>query len=80
VLITLRDRGPGIPAKYLERVFDKFYRKSAGKQQVPGSGMGLHIAREIVRAHGGDLLASSEPGQGSEFRMTLPAAEKENEA
>ncbi|MDR3719457.1 MAG: DUF4118 domain-containing protein [Bryobacteraceae bacterium] len=80
VLITLRDRGPGIPAKYLERIFDKFYRKSAGKQQVPGSGMGLHIAREIVRAHGGDLLASSEPGQGSEFRMTLPVAEKEDEA
>ena len=80
VLITLRDRGPGIPAKYLDRVFDKFYRKGTGKQQIPGSGMGLHIAREIVRAHGGDLRASSEPGQGSEFHMTLPVQQKGDEA
>jgi two-component system sensor histidine kinase KdpD len=80
VLITLRDRGPGIPAKYLERIFDKFYRKSAGRQQIPGSGLGLHIAREIVRAHGGDLKAGSEPGQGSEFRMTLPVWEQGDEA
>ena len=80
VLITLRDRGPGIPAKYLDRVFDKFYRKGLGKQQIPGSGMGLHIAREIVRAHGGDLWASSQPGQGSEFHMTLPVQEKGDDA
>ena len=76
VLITLRDRGPGISAQYLDRIFDKFYRKSAGKQQIPGSGLGLHIAREIVRAHGGDLWADSEPGKGSEFRMALPAPEQ----
>jgi len=79
VLITLRDQGPGIPAKYLDRVFDKFYRKGAGKQQIPGSGLGLHIAREIVRAHGGDLWAKSEPGRGSEFRMTLPVRERGGE-
>ena len=80
VLLMLRDRGPGIPAKYLDRVFDKFYRKGQQKQQVPGSGLGLHIAREIVRAHGGDLWASSEPGQGSEFRMALPVLEENIEA
>ncbi len=80
VLVMLRDRGPGIPAKYLDRIFDKFYRKSAGKRQIPGSGLGLHIAREIVRAHGGDLWANSEPGQGSEFRMALPVPEEGPEA
>ncbi len=80
VLIMVRDHGPGIPAKYLDRIFDKFYRRSAGKQRIPGSGLGLHIAREIVRAHGGDLWASSELGQGSEFRMALPVAERGDEA
>ena len=72
ILIVLRDRGPGIPERYLTRIFDKFYRRDAVKQHVPGSGLGLHIAREIVRAHGGDLWAKSQPGQGSEFCMSLP--------
>ena len=80
VLILLRDRGPGIPAKYLERVFDKFYRRGQEKQQIPGSGLGLHIAREIVRAHGGELWATSEPGEGSEFHMALPVREEGREA
>lgn len=80
VLIVLRDRGPGIPAQYLERIFDKFYRKVTGKQQIPGSGLGLHIAREIVRAHGGELWANSQPGQGSEFRLALPVPEQGNES
>lgn len=80
VLIVLRDRGPGIPEKYLGRIFDKFYRKDAVKQHIPGSGLGLHIAREIVRAHGGDLWAKSEPGQGSEFCLALPAPPENNTA
>jgi two-component system, OmpR family, sensor histidine kinase KdpD len=80
VLILLRDRGPGIPEKYLDRIFDKFYRKEPAKQRVPGSGLGLHIAREIVRAHGGDLWAKSEPGQGSEFCMALAAPRESDEA
>jgi two-component system sensor histidine kinase KdpD len=80
VLILLRDRGPGIPEKYLERIFDKFYRKEPAKQHVPGSGLGLHIAREIVRAHGGDLWAKSEPGQGSEFCIALAAPREDGEA
>ena len=80
VLILLRDRGPGIPEKYLDRIFEKFYRKDSGKQHIPGSGLGLHIAREIVRAHGGDLWAKSEPGHGSEFCMALPAPQEGREA
>lgn len=80
VLILLRDRGPGIPEKYLERIFEKFYRKDPGKQHIPGSGLGLYIAREIVRAHGGELSVKSEAGQGSEFCMALPAAQEGREA
>ena len=80
VVIRLRDCGPGIPEKLLERIFDKFYRKDATKQHIPGSGLGLHIAREIVRAHGGELSARSEPGQGSEFRMELPALGEDDAA
>jgi two-component system sensor histidine kinase KdpD len=76
VMILLRDRGPGIQPKYLDRIFEKFYRMDPGKQHIPGSGLGLHIAREIVRAHGGDLYAKSEPGQGSEFCMLLPALQE----
>ena len=80
VTILLRDRGPGIPEKYLDRIFEKFYRKDLVKQHIPGSGLGLHIAREIVRAHGGDLWARSEPGHGSEFCMALPAPQDGREA
>jgi len=80
VLIRLRDHGPGIPVKSIEMIFDKFYRKGSGRQQIPGSGLGLHIAREIVRAHGGDLWATSEPGQGAEFHLTLPVHNGSGEA
>jgi two-component system sensor histidine kinase KdpD len=72
VTIRVRDRGPGIPEGELERIFDRFYRRPAVKENVRGSGMGLYIAREIARAHGGDLWAESVPGSGSEFCLTLP--------
>jgi len=80
VLVVLRDRGPGIAEKSLSRIFDKFYRKDAAKQHIPGSGLGLHIAREIVRAHGGDLWATSEPGKGSEFYVALPVPRESSQA
>jgi two-component system sensor histidine kinase KdpD len=54
VIIRVRDRGPGIPERERERVFDKFYRRQTTKTHVPGTGLGLYIAREIARAHGGD--------------------------
>jgi two-component system, OmpR family, sensor histidine kinase KdpD len=76
VLIRVRDRGPGIPEKERERVFDKFYRRNRGKGQLPGSGLGLHIAREILRAHGGDLWIEDAPGGGSDFCAALPAVKE----
>jgi two-component system sensor histidine kinase KdpD len=70
VLIRIRDHGPGIPEKERERVFEKFYRRQAVKDRVPGTGLGLHIAREIIRAHGGDVKIEGEGG--SEFCITIP--------
>ena len=70
--VAITDRGPGIPVAEQERIFERFYRSSAVRQQVPGSGLGLSIAHSIARAHGGDLTVSSRPGETT-FRMTLPA-------
>jgi signal transduction histidine kinase len=72
VTIRVRDHGPGIPDAERERIFDRFYRRQSAKERVPGSGMGLYIAREIARAHGGDLWVESIQGSGSEFCLTLP--------
>ncbi len=70
VRFEVRDTGEGFPTLYRERIFERFF-------QVPGSrrggvGLGLHISREVVRAHGGDMGAESEPGRGSTFWFTLP--------
>jgi signal transduction histidine kinase len=77
VVVTVTDCGPGIPQADLNRVFEKFYRGPHARERVPGTGMGLAIAREIVRGHGGDLSVVSRPGQGSEFSFALPLAEQE---
>jgi len=68
--IAVHDRGEGIPAADLPRVFTKFFRRDHGKPT--GSGLGLWISRGLVEAHGGRLTAESEEGVGSTFRFTLP--------
>jgi two-component system, OmpR family, sensor histidine kinase KdpD len=72
ITIVVADRGPGIPEKDQERIFERFYRIPETSFGVPGTGMGLTIAREIVEAHGGRLWLQSTPGQGSEFYVTVP--------
>ncbi len=72
VSISVTDRGPGIPEREQARIFDRFYRVPSGSSGVPGTGMGLSIARDIVEAHGGKLNVSSKAGEGSEFSFTLP--------
>ncbi|MCJ7516264.1 MAG: HAMP domain-containing histidine kinase, partial [Dehalococcoidia bacterium] len=69
--ISITDTGPGIPAEQMRHVFERFYRADpkAGKA---GAGLGLAIARQIVLAHGGDIIAKSTPGKGTEFMVRLP--------
>jgi two-component system OmpR family sensor kinase len=69
--VTVTDDGPGIPAEELPEVFERFER-GAGQQGRPGFGLGLPLAREIARAHGGRIEASSKPGQGAAFSVWLP--------
>ncbi len=70
---TVEDRGPGIPAEDLPRVFERFFRgHQAGDQPVDGTGLGLAIARGIVELHGGRIWAESQPSGGSRFCFTVP--------
>jgi two-component system sensor histidine kinase BaeS len=68
VVVEVADTGPGIGSEAIGRIFDRFYRSA----DSPGSGLGLPIARSLVIAHGGEISASSEPGQGTTMRFTLP--------
>ena len=70
VSVSVQDSGRGIPPEVLPRLFEQFYRGSAGS--IQGSGLGLFIAREIVKAHGGDIVAESEgEGKGSVFKVEM---------
>jgi two-component system, OmpR family, sensor histidine kinase KdpD len=77
VVVSVVDQGPGIPKKDLERVFEKFYRSPEISEHIPGTGMGLAIARQIVEAHRGKIWVESAPGRGSKFCFTLPIAAAE---
>jgi signal transduction histidine kinase len=71
--ITVRDAGPGIPEGELERVFEPFYRLDASRNRATGgSGLGLTIARNIARAHGGEIVLRNAAGGGLEAELTLP--------
>jgi PAS domain S-box-containing protein len=75
VLLTVRDRGLGIPPGEQERIFEKFYRLDpALTRGVGGSGLGLFISRELVARMGGSLTVRSQPGDGAAFVVDLPAA------
>ena len=73
VELEVTDRGIGIAPESLTRLFDRYYRTTAGKARAGGLGLGLYIARLIVEAHGGRIDVVSEVGQGSTFRMILAA-------
>ncbi|MFE4637546.1 sensor histidine kinase [Streptomyces sp. NPDC056773] len=71
VELTVRDHGPGISEADLPHVFDRFYRAGAARA-LPGSGLGLAMARQIARAHEAELAAEAAPGGGALFRLTFP--------
>jgi signal transduction histidine kinase len=71
VVVTIGDNGPGIAADVMPRLFDPFFTtKNAGE----GSGLGLSISRNIIRAHDGELSVKSDVGSGAQFRIRLPIA------
>jgi PAS domain S-box-containing protein len=72
ILVSVRDSGPGIDSKHLDRVFDAFYTTKSS-----GVGMGLSICRSIINAHGGRLWADVNAPRGAVFRFTLPGVVKE---
>ncbi|HUT54589.1 MAG TPA: ATP-binding protein [bacterium] len=73
VHLSVRDDGPGIPAEYQSKIFQKFMQVKG--RETDGTGLGLAICKEIVRAHGGTIWVESAAGQGSTFTFTLPAAQ-----
>jgi two-component system sensor histidine kinase KdpD len=78
VTVSVADRGPGLDEMEQETIFDKFYRGKDQRYLVRGTGMGLPIAKAIVAAHGGTISVTSQPGRGSVFFFTLPAARNED--
>jgi two-component system, OmpR family, sensor histidine kinase KdpD len=70
--VTVADRGIGIDEFEQGLIFEQFYRGKNQKPGVPGTGMGLAIAKAIVEAHGGTILVTSQVGRGSAFSFTLP--------
>ena len=80
MVISISDRGPGIPQADKERIFDKFYRVLSTQRNaatVPGSGLGLAVSKGLVEAHGGHIWVEDRPGGGSIFRFTLPVGKAE---
>jgi two-component system sensor histidine kinase KdpD len=71
VVLRVRDRGPGISPRLVDRIFDAFER---GSPTGDGTGLGLAIARGFVQANGGRLWVESEPGEGASFAIALPVA------
>jgi two-component system sensor histidine kinase BaeS len=71
-MLQVSDTGTGIPADELPHIFDRFWR---GRDAAPisGSGIGLAVAADLARAHGGQLAAASQPGYGTQMTLTLPA-------
>lgn len=74
VYISVIDNGPGIPAKDLHRVFEKFFRARPELDDIPGTGLGLAIVKIIAEQHGGKVWVESQQNEGSTFTIALPAA------
>jgi two-component system sensor histidine kinase SenX3 len=73
VVLEVEDHGVGIPARDLDRVFERFYRVDQGRSRTTGgTGLGLSIVRHVAANHAGRVEVDSREGEGSTFRLTLP--------
>jgi len=70
-VLRVQDQGVGIAPEDMNRLFVRFSRLST-LSEVPGTGLGLYLARELARLHKGEIVAASKPGEGSEFVLSLP--------
>jgi signal transduction histidine kinase len=76
VIVSVVDTGEGITPEELPNIFERFYRSDKSRARATGGhGLGLTIAKRLVEAHGGTIIAKSEPGKGSTFTFTIPAAQ-----
>jgi PAS domain S-box-containing protein len=76
IVIEVMDQGMGIAGEVMPRLFSRFGRLvTPENSHIPGTGLGLFLSRELVRRHGGEITATSEPGRGSTFRLSLPRVE-----
>jgi signal transduction histidine kinase len=79
ISIFVRDEGIGIHPDDLDRIFEQFYRGQNGQtHSVAGTGLGLALVKAAVEGHGGTVKATSTPGQGSEFHISIPMRQEEN--
>ncbi len=69
ILISVRDNGPGIPKKILDKIFQPFFTTKPTGQ---GTGLGLSLSYDIIKAHGGELKVETEEGEGAIFIIQLP--------
>ena len=72
VLLNVTDTGPGIPARHLSRLTERFYRVAKTAASVQGSGLGLAIVQHVVTRHGGRFVVESAVGRGTTCRIWLP--------
>jgi two-component system, NtrC family, sensor histidine kinase GlrK len=71
--VVVRDEGPGVPPSVRERLFEHFFTSPVGgERSPPGIGLGLPLAREMMRAHGGEVALLDEPGPGATFALWVP--------
>ena len=78
-LITVKDDGPGIAPEHLVNLFKRFYRAPTNDTTVRGTGLGLFICRQIVKAHSGEIDVESKVGEGTTFHIYLPLKQEKSQ-
>ena len=71
-VITVHDRGPGVPPAQRERIFEPFYRLPGASEREGGVGLGLALVKSIAQRHGGSVRCEARPGGGASFVVELP--------